>query len=531
MTATHGPAGRREWIGLAVLLLPVLVLSMDMGVLFFAVPFISTSMAPSGTQQLWIMDMYSFLLAGFLITMGALGDRIGRRRLLMIGAAGFAGASLLAAWSGSADQLIAARAVLGITGATVMPSTLALIRNMFHDPKQRQVALAAWGGVLTGGATLGPVAGGLLLDHFWWGSAFLIALPVMALVLVAAPFLLPEYRAPKAGRFDLPGALLSMAAILPVVYGVKTVAVDGWSLLPALALPIGLLIGTAFVLRQRTAAHPLIDLGLFRIRTFSGAITVNTIAMFAMMGFALFTSQYLQLVKGMSPLAASLWALVPSVGVGAAVGLAGALAGKVRPAHLMAGGFLVGAAGFGMMTLVGPDSPLALILVAAGVLAAGSVGTMTLTAEMVVAAAPPEQAGAASATSETAVELGSSLGIALLGAAGAAIYKSRLDGRLPAGLDGEAAKAAHDTLGGAVSVAGQLPGRLGGDLLEAGRSAFTDGMHVAAVVGLVFLLGASVAAHRLMRHLPVPAAAAAPAGPEQGEPEHGGQQPAERAAV
>ncbi|MER8100685.1 MFS transporter [Kitasatospora sp. NPDC094016] len=508
MTATTGRAGRREWTGLAVLLLPTLVLAMDMGVLFFAVPFISTTLAPSGTQQLWIMDVYSFLLAGLLITMGSLGDRIGRRRLLMIGAAGFIGASLLAARADTAGQLIAARALLGVAGATVMPSTLALIRNMFHDPKQRQIALGAWGGVLTAGATLGPVAGGLLLDHFWWGSAFLIAVPVMALVLLTAPVLLPEYRSTaRTGRFDLPGAALSMAAILPLVYGVKTLAVDGWSPLPALAVPAGLLLAAAFVRRQRTAADPLIDLGLFRIRTFSGAISVNTIAMFAMMGFSLFTSQYLQLVKGMSPLTASLWSLVPSVGVGAAVGTSSALAGKVRPAALMGGGFLVGAAGFAMMTQVGAHSPLALILVAAGVLAAGTVGTMTMTAEMVVSAAPAEQAGAASATSETAVELGSSLGIALLGAAGAAVYRHQLDGALPAGVDGEAARAAQDTLGGAVTVAGHLPGRIGTDLLETARAAFTDGLHVAAVVGLVFALGAALLAYRLMRHLP----AAAPA--------------------
>ncbi|MFD7585769.1 MFS transporter [Kitasatospora sp. NPDC059811] len=508
MTATTGRAGRREWIGLAVLLLPTLVLAMDMGVLFFAVPFISTTLAPSGTQQLWIMDMYSFLLAGLLITMGSLGDRIGRRRLLMIGAAGFIGASLLAARADTAGQLIAARALLGVAGATVMPSTLALIRNMFHDPKQRQIALGAWGGVLTAGATLGPVAGGLLLDHFWWGSTFLVAVPVMALVLLTAPALLPEYRSTaRTGRFDLPGAALSMAAILPLVYGVKTLAVDGWSPLPALAVPAGLLLAAAFVRRQRTAADPLIDLGLFRIRTFSGAISVNTIAMFAMMGFALFTSQYLQLVKGMSPLTASLWSLVPSVGVGAAVGTSSALAGKVRPAALMGGGFLVGAAGFALMTQVGAHSPLALILVAAGVLAAGTVGTMTMTAEMVVSAAPVEQAGAASATSETAVELGSSLGIALLGAAGAAVYRHQLDGALPAGVDGEAARTAQDTLGGAVTVAGHLPGRIGTDLLETARAAFTDGLHVAAVVGLVFALGAALLAYRLMRHLP----AAAPA--------------------
>ncbi|MFG2912822.1 MFS transporter [Kitasatospora sp. NPDC048298] len=503
MTATTGRAGRREWIGLAVLLLPTLVLTMDMGVLFFAVPYISTTLAPSGTQQLWIMDMYSFLLAGLLITMGALGDRIGRRRLLMIGAAGFAGASLLAAWSHDAGQLIAARAVLGAAGATVMPSTLALIRNMFHNPRQRQIALGAWGGVLTAGATLGPVAGGLLLEHFWWGSAFLLAVPVMALVLLTAPVLLPEYRSPgRTGRFDLLGAVLSLAAILPLVYGVKTVAVDGWSPLPGLAIPAGLLLAAAFVRRQRTAADPLLDLSLFRIRTFSGAISVNSIAMFAMMGFSLFTSQYLQLVKGMSPLTASLWSLVPSLGVGAAVGISSALAGKVRPAVLMGGGFLVGSAGFAMMTRVGAHSPLALILTAAGVLAAGTVGTMTMTAEMVVSAAPVERAGAASATSETAVELGSSLGIALLGAAGAAVYRHRLDGALPAGVDGEAARAAQDTLGGAVTVAGHLPGRVGADLLETARTAFTDGLHVAAVVGLVFALGAAALAYRLMRHLP-----------------------------
>ncbi|MFG3054272.1 MFS transporter [Kitasatospora sp. NPDC048239] len=508
MTATTGRAGRREWIGLAVLLLPTLVLTMDMGVLFFAVPFISTTLAPSGTEQLWIMDMYSFLLAGLLITMGSLGDRIGRRRLLMIGAAGFIGASLLAAGADSAGELIAARALLGTAGATVMPSTLALIRNMFHDPKQRQVALGAWGGILTAGATLGPVAGGLLLDHFWWGSVFLIAVPVMALVLLAAPVLLPEYRSPQAGRFDLAGAVLSLAAILPLVYGIKTLSVDGWSLLPALAVPAGLLFAAAFVWRQRTAAAPLLDLGLFRIRTFSGAITVNTIAMFAMMGFTLFTSQYLQLVKGMSPLEASLWALVPSVGVGAAVGLSAALTGKVRPAVLMSGGFLIGAGGFVMMTAVGAHSPLALILTAAGVLAAGTVGTMTLTAEMVVSAAPIERAGAASATSETAVELGSSLGIALLGAAGAAVYRSQLDGALPAGVDGEAARAAQDTLGGAVTVAAHLPDRIGAELLETARAAFTDGLHVAAVVGLVFALGAAAFAYHLMKHLPAQAPAA-----------------------
>ncbi|MFJ1752905.1 MFS transporter [Kitasatospora sp. NPDC088134] len=497
MTTDHGRAGRREWLGLALLLLPTLVLAMDMGVLFFAVPFIATDLHPSGTQQLWIMDMYSFLLAGLLIPMGALGDRIGRRKLLIGGTAAFALASLVAARAHGADQLIAARALLGVAGAVFGPSTLALLRNMFQDAKQRQAAIGAWSGVMMAGATLGPVVGGLLLDHFWWGSAFLVAVPAMLLVMVGAPFLLPEYRAPQQGRFDLFGAALSIVTVLPVVYGIKTLAVDGWSTRPALVLAAGLLVGLGLAVRLRTAAHPLIDVSLFRIRTYSGAITVNTIAMFAMMGFTLFTSQYLQLVKGYSPLTASLWALLPSVGVGAAVGGFGALAGRVRPAVLLVAGFAASAAGFVAMAFVGPSSPLALPLVAAGVIAAGSVGTISITGEMVVSAAPADRAGAASATSETAQELGSSLGIAVLGAAGAAIYRARMT-------DVPAPGAAHDTLGGAVTTAAQLPGDAGAALLAAARDAFADGMHTAAVVGVLVMLGAALAAHLLMRHLPVP---------------------------
>ncbi|MFB7944517.1 MFS transporter [Kitasatospora phosalacinea] len=509
MTTDQGPAGRRAWLGLALLLLPTLVLAMDMGVLFFAVPFIATDLHPSGTQQLWIMDMYTFLLAGLLIPMGALGDRIGRRRLLIAGTAAFAAASLVAAWADGANQLIAARALLGAAGAVFGPSTLALIRNMFPDPKQRQGAIGAWSGVMMAGATLGPVLGGVLLNHFWWGSVFLIAIPVMLLVMVAAPFLLPEYRAPQEGRFDLLGAALSIATVLPVVYGIKDLAVDGWNLQPALVLAAGLAVGVALVHRLRTAANPLIDITLFRIRTYTGAITVNTIAMFAMMGFTLFTSQYLQLVKGYSPLSASLWSLLPSIGVGAAVGGFGALAGKVRPAVLLVAGFLASAGGFVAMAFVDPGSSLALPLVAAGVIAAGSVGTVSITGEMVLSAAPAERAGAAGATSETAQELGSSLGIAVLGAAGAAVYRSQMDDSAP--------EAARDTLGGAVTTAAHLSGDAADQLLTGARNAFADGMHVAAVVGVVVMLGAALAAHLLMRHLPASSAPAPEPEPEQPE--------------
>ncbi len=214
-------AGRREWIGLAVLALPTLLASLDMSVLFLALPHLSADLGANSSQQLWILDIYGFMLAGFLVTMGTLGDRIGRRRLLMFGATAFGLASIVAAWSTSAEMLILARAALGIAGATLMPSTLALIRNMFHDARQRGVAIAVWMSCFMVGTAIGPLIGGVMLSMFWWGSVFLLAVPVMVILLVAAPTLLPEYRDAAAGRVDLTSVVLSLAAILPVIYGLK----------------------------------------------------------------------------------------------------------------------------------------------------------------------------------------------------------------------------------------------------------------------------------------------------------------------
>ncbi len=214
-------AGRREWIGLAVLTLPTLLLALDESVLFLALPRLGSDLAPSSAQLLWIMDIYGFMIAGFLVTMGTLGDRIGRRRLLLLGAAGFGVASVVAAYSTSPEMLIVTRALLGIAGATLMPSTLALISNMFRDPQQRSLAIGGWMAAFTGGFMIGPLIGGTLLEHFWWGSVFLMGVPVMALLLAVGPVLLPEYRAAEAGRLDLVSVALSLAAILPVIYGLK----------------------------------------------------------------------------------------------------------------------------------------------------------------------------------------------------------------------------------------------------------------------------------------------------------------------
>ncbi|GAA0314077.1 MFS transporter [Actinoallomurus spadix] len=475
-----------------MLLLPLLLVSMDVSVLYFAVPFISRTLQPTSTEQLWIFDIYGFVLAGLLITMGALGDRIGRRRLLLIGALGFGLASVAAAYAQSAGMLIAARAVLGVGGATLMPSTLALIRNMFHDEKQRATAVAIWSAATTSGIALGPVLSGLLLNHFWWGSVFLINTPAMVLLLVFAPFLVPEFRNPAAGRFDLVSSVLSLGAVLPVIYGVKEIAANGADLTRALSIVAGLLVGAVFIRRQGRRPDPMIDLRMFRDRGFSGSILTNLIAMFAMVGFAIFSTQYLQSVLAMSPLTAALWSLVPSLGVGVAAPLATQLARRVNRAYVIGAGFLVAALGLVALTQVRADSPVAMILVGAGVYAIGLAVVMTLVTDMVLGAAPPERAGTASALVECGSEFGGALGMAILGSVGTAIYRRDVTDALPTGLSHDAVHAVRETLGGALAVAGRMPGGTGEVIRRAARDAFVDGMHAAAVTGAVVMVGAAL---------------------------------------
>jgi DHA2 family multidrug resistance protein-like MFS transporter len=507
-------AGRREWIGLGVLLLPALLVSMDMMVLYFAVPFISHDLKPTGTQQLWIRDIYGFLLAGMLVTMGSIGDRIGRRRLLMIGAAAFGGASVAAAYSGSAAMLIATRALLGVAGATLAPSTLALIRNMFHDPRQRKTAIATWTAGFSGGAALGPIVGGLLLDHFWWGSVFLINVPAMVLLLVAGPILLPEFRDPAPGRFDPLSVLLSLGAVLPVIYGIKQLAVDGVGTVPVLSVAVGTVLGLAFVLRQRALTDPMIDVTLFRYRAYSGSLCVNIVAAFIMAGFGLFSTQYLQLVYGLSPLAAGLWSMPAPLSVGVAAGIATALSKSVRPGYLVSGGLVMMAAGLLVMTRVQTGSPLALGVTGATVMAAGMGVAVTLLADLILSTAPPERAGAAAALSETGNELGGSLGIAVLGTIGAAVYRHHVDGAIPSGVPAGARHAAHETLGGATAAAQQLPGRSGGTLLNGAQHAFMQGMHLTAATSAAIVVVAAVLAAVVLRPIAVPAAKLEVAEPE-----------------
>ena len=494
-------AGRREWISLAVLTLPCLLYAMDLTVLNLAVPHLSQDLQPSSTQLLWIVDIYGFLAAGSLVTMGTLGDRIGRRRLLLIGAAAFGAISLLAAWSSSAPMLIAARGLLGVAAATVAPSTLSLIRNMFLDPRQRTVAISVWITSFSVGAAIGPLLGGALLEWFWWGSVFLLAVPVMALLLVLGPLLLPEFRDPQAGRLDLVSAALSVTAVLAFIYGLKQLARDGLGWPPALSIVAGVAAGAVFMRRQRRLADPLLDLRLFRSAAFTAALTTNVLSFFVGFGTLLFIAQYLQLVLGLSPLAAGMWMLPSSAGVILGSMLTPVLTRRFRPAFVMAAGMALAAAGLGLFTQLGSAAGLGILVTGSVVFSLALAPVDTLATDLAVGAAPPERAGAASALSETAAEFGGALGIAILGVIGTSIYRSRLAGALPAGTAPRTAAAARDTLGGAVAAAGRLPGQPGQVLLGAARQAFTQGLHVAfAISAAAVLIAAGLAAIQL-RHL------------------------------
>ncbi|MEU0459109.1 MFS transporter [Streptomyces sp. NPDC006129] len=453
-TKAHPPAlaGRREWTALGVLMLPLLLVSMDVSVLYFAIPAISADLEPSATQQLWIFDIYGFVLAGLLMTMGALGDRIGRRRLLLIGAAAFGTASLVAAYANSAETLIAARALLGIGGATLMPSTMALVRTMFTDPGQRAKAIGLWSGVMTAGIALGSVMSGVLVEHFWWGSVFLVNLPAMVMLLILGPLLLPESKNPHPGRFDWLSVPLSMAAVLPVIYGLKELASEGWHVRYAMSVSAGLLFAALFVHRQRTTASPLISPELFRRRGFSPALVLNLVAAFGMMGSAFFTTQYIQSVLDKSPLEAALWSLLPSVPIGLAAPVSAQLVQRGVPrAYVVGGGFAVTACGYVLLALTSTRS-LWLLLAACAVLACGIVAVMSLVVDMAMSVAPVEKAGAASSLLETGTEFGGALSMAFLGSIGTAVYRHRIPDAAPG--------PARETLGGALAVAEQLPGLL-----------------------------------------------------------------------
>ncbi len=489
---TWRPAGRLEWLGLAVLVLPTLLLALDMTVLHLAVPQLSADLQPSSAQLLWILDIYGFMVAGFLITMGTLGDRIGRRRLLLIGALAFGVASIAAAFATSANMLIATRALLGVAGATLMPSTLSLIRNMFHVPHERTLAITVWMTGFIVGTAVGPLIGGILLEFFWWGAVFLLAVPVMVLLLVAGPFLLPEFRDEQAGRLDLSSAFLSISALLLVIFGLKDIARDGLNGLAIVASLAGLTLGAVFVRRQRRLSDPMLDMELFRRRAFTVSVVAMLMSILALSGAWLMIFQYLQGVMGLSALAAGVVMLPSAILQTIASLLVPRMSRWIQPSWLVSGGLTVAVTGFVALMLITADNGIGLMMLGTILLGVGVMPMMILGTDLVISSVPPEKTGAAAATSETATELGMAMGIAVIGSVGAAVYRGQMAEHMPSGLDVQQIEIATDTLGGALGIVPQLPPELAEPLLVVAQSAFAQALHANALIGAAIMAAAAI---------------------------------------
>ncbi|MFE3829811.1 MFS transporter [Streptomyces sp. NPDC059092] len=503
MTSTHPAATESEfrprpgrWIALAVLVLAVLLVAVDATVLGLATPFLSEDLKPSGTQLLWIGDIYSFVIAGLLVSMGSLGDRIGRKKLLLTGAVAFGGISVLNAYASSPEMMIVARALLGVAGATLMPATLALIRNLFHDPRERSLAIGIWGAMASAGAAVGPVVGGFLLEHFWWGSVFLINLPVMAVLVLVGIRTLPESKDPAPGPWDLLSVALSLIGIVGVVYAIKEVAAHGAGWDVAVIAVAGVAALYWFVRRQLTLPAPLLDVRLFHHRGFSGAVLADLLTILGLSGLVFFLSQFLQLVQGRSPLEAGLAELPAAVGAVTTGLLAGRAARRFSVRVVVAGGLAAIGVPLAVMTGLSQTTGYPLLGAVLLLVGAGAGFSFTVTADVILSSVPKEQAGSASAVSETAYELGAALGIALIGSIVTGVYR---DFPTPPGVPAGTATAAHQSLGGAVDAAAGLPGPGGAELLSAAQTAFVDGLRLASGLGAAVLLATAVAAWFLLK--------------------------------
>ncbi|MFG2633606.1 MFS transporter [Streptomyces sp. NPDC048362] len=499
MTSTLRPARAAEtekrpgrWLALCVLVLAVLLVAVDATVLGLATPYISEDLDPSGTQLLWIGDVYSFVIAGLLVSMGSLGDRIGRKRILLCGATAFGAISVLNAYASTPELMILARALLGVAGATLMPATLALIRNLFHDPRERSLAVGIWGATASAGTAVGPIVGGFLLEHFWWGSVFLINLPVMAVLVLVGIRTLPESRNPNPGPWDMLSVVLSLVGMIAVVYAVKEAATHGFT--PTM-LATGLLGAAAlwgFVHRQLTMPAPLLDMRLFRRRGFSGAVLADLLTVLGMSGLVFFLSQYLQLVQGRRPFEAGLAELPAAVGAVVAGLIAGYAARRLSVRVVVSGGLAAVGVALAVLTTIGRSTGYPVLGAALLVVGVGAGFSFTVTADVILSSVPRDQAGAASAVSETAYELGAALGIALLGSIVTGVYRGFAG---PAGTPA----GAHESLGAAVEASQRMAPHRAEALLDAARDSFVHGLHLASGAGAAVLLGTAVAAWFLLK--------------------------------
>lgn len=495
MVEEQRKAGPRQWASLVVLMLPVLLVSVNNTALSFALPAISQGLHPTASQLLWIVDVYPLILAALLIPMGSLGDRMGRRKMLMIGSTGFGLVSLFAAFAPTAEWLLAARVGIAVFGSMLLPATLSLLRSVFRDDRQRTLAIAIWTAGFSAGAALGPIAGGFLLNHFWWGSVFLLAVPVLLAFLIAAPLILPESKDPNPGPVDPLSIVLAVLTMAPVVYGIKSLATGGSVLHGVLFIAVGALCGLLFARQQVAKDYPMLDLRFFRSPRFSGGLAINVTANVALFGFLFFFTQYLQLVNGTDPMTSGLL-MVPGLVLSILAGLGAERIARlvgIRTAVVL--GLLLVAAGFFVVAFTDQMSSSAPILVAFTIMSAGTGLATTLSTDLVVSSVPEAKAGAASAVSETGYEVGAVLGTAVLGGLTTAFYQAHLE--LPAAVSADSAQIAHETLGGALDVAAESPA--GSVIADAAVAAFSSGMQWTSLIGGVLVAVVALVLARVLR--------------------------------
>lgn len=507
MTETRRPGqqpaprtGARQWWGLAVLVLPSTLLFMMLTILFLAAPSMAADLRPTGTQMLWILDIYGFVMAGFLVAMGVLGDRVGKRLLMVIGAIGFGALSVAAAFTTDPAMMIAWRALLGLSAAMMVPSTLGLIFVMFADARARGVAIGVWAGGISAGVALGPLLSGVLLESFGWQATFLVAVPVMVIVAIGAPLLLPEHKDPTA-KIDLFSALLLVGSLLAIIYGIKRFATQEHAG-PSIGLLVaGALVGLWFVMRQLRAKQPLLDVRLFANKTVSAALLIFMLSAAALGGVYSMFTQYLQSVQGLSPLQAGL-AILPAAAVLIVVStLAPIFARKFRPGNVIAIGLATQVVGYILFTQLDARTGLALVIASFVLTYPGVAPAMALTTDLVVGSVPPEKAGGASGLATTANDLGISLGVAIIGSIGIAVYRSQIADLLPDGLPAEAEAAAARSVDGALVAAADLPGDLGTALTAAAQQAFSSGLNTAAIVSAAIAALIAIIAATRLRHI------------------------------
>ncbi|OIJ90812.1 MFS transporter [Streptomyces sp. MUSC 14] len=492
-------AGANRWVVLVVLCVSLLLVALDATVLHVAVPAVTEDLRPGAMELLWIVDVYPLVCASLLILFGTLGDRIGRRRVLLLGYGFFGVASAMAAFAPTAEALILARALLGVGGAMIMPATLSILRQVFPDRRERALAIGIWSAVAAVGAAVGPLLGGFLLEHFWWGAVFLVNIPLMLVSLPVGRILLPESRGDRSGPWDVVGALMAAGGLFGVVLGVKRLGGAEAPASPFTVVP--LLVGAAllvlFVRRQRRQLHPLVDLRMFRRPAFSTSVGCIVLAMLALVGLELIAAQYLQLVLGLSPLRTGL-RLLPLTVAAMAAGLAGArMLRRFGPRRMVCTGFLLTAAAVLTLTAMGGSDNAPLLLSGFVLLGFGLETTLFGAYESMLSEAPADQAGGAAAIGETSYQLGAGIGIALLGSVMNAAYAPGL--RSVPGVPRHASRAAGHSLGEAYDLAGRLGGPAGAELRQAARDSFVHGLHVTLLVSAGLLLLGAVMALRLPR--------------------------------